>query len=1231
MGAGARCLGLLAIALLASGGCSGMGIFEKKLEGSEFSSAPHFDGLRRSRRQAEPAFIPFEFYGQENDQPQPRYPRSADGDIDVNLKYRYMGVPSTPQKARLRGEIAHMNPNEGRVEVEYRGSWGLACDDYFGQEEANVYCKNLGFKKGANKQYGQSFFGTGSFKRWDIIIGHVKCPGNRGQSSLFQCDHNLMPACGLESTAGVECTYNDGCEYGWSAFDGLCYRLETAPLNADEAARACSAKGAKLVSINSEGENNFLTNMFYTKFRDVSAAWTGGRYAKFKDRSSYDSWTFRDTIHLIRPDNKLWFPGFPGSSGGARPTANKEKQSCIAISKIFNKADERRDVDVNYFWWDNVSCKTQLPYICQKLGTVTSDCYDSSGVGYSGDMARTDKGSPCQPWTGNSLINAETNPGKGLGDHSYCRNPDGDKKPWCWVDNERNVFGYCSLRRCDADSGSGGGGATLPADLKPGFNHSRCQSPDQFFCPSMINYRPMCVERNKVCDTYTDCVGGEDENKDLCKSRCGDKQFYCSKSHRCIAMSRVCDKYFDCDQGDDESEATCSKHKPEEESDQDVQKDYTKTEKVDETSIPDGAQTVAYYSLTVSQCKAKCDTSDGFVCKGFIYNHMNDTLGLRCTLLANKIAGAKPNDAVVESVYYERKTTCDPALKHLCTNTRCVDKSVLCNGNDECGDFSDEIGPPACPDPKPTFEVRLGSGKGTYEGRIEAKLFNEWGLVCDDGLDENLGKVVCKQLGFAMGVEKVSKNAKKEFSRGSGKFIMGGVKCTGTEASLYDCKHSGWKNTSSCSINNVAGLICQRDRACTDKEFRCSGRCIPLSQVCDGTAQCEGGVDEEDCSKMALQLVNGNDAKSGLLEVTRNGIVGAICDDNFGDNEAKVACAHLKIPGRWRKEPAGTFKAPNGLVMWLQDIKCTGSEASLFDCAVKNWGKTFCEVKEAVNLRCGVPEPATQPPKKTTTAPVVKPASGNCGKRIGRFPAGRIINGYPAIRGQFPWQVGIRLRISDTESRQHCGGTVINDRWIITAAHCFEYPKSYYVLRVGDLDNEVPEDLEREFEIDLLIINPQYTGSPAFDYDITLIRIAPDAKGYIQFNEAIQPACLPDKTLVTDKKTVCHISGWGSVGDMQLPRNLMAANVPLITNERCNSLYPGRITDRMQCAGFEAGGIDSCQGDSGGPLVCPIKGVYTILGATSWGEGCAMPGSPGVYANIRNLRDWIDEQIRSNP
>ncbi|XP_029787259.1 transmembrane protease serine 3-like, partial [Suricata suricatta] len=89
------------------------------------------------------------------------------------------------------------------------------------------------------------------------------------------------------------------------------------------------------------------------------------------------------------------------------------------------------------------------------------------------------------------------------------------------------------------------------------------------------------------------------------------------------------------------------------------------------------------------------------------------------------------------------------------------------------------------------------------------------------------------------------------------------------------------------------------------------------------------------------------------------------------------------------------------------------------------------------------------------------------------------------------------------------------------------------------------------------------------------------------------------------------------------------AAVPLISNKMCNhrEVYGGIISPSMLCAGYLQGGVDSCQGDSGGPLVCQDRRVWKLVGATSFGIGCADVNKPGVYTRITSFLDWIHEQM----
>jgi len=109
---------------------------------------------------------------------------------------------------------------------------------------------------------------------------------------------------------------------------------------------------------------------------------------------------------------------------------------------------------------------------------------------------------------------------------------------------------------------------------------------------------------------------------------------------------------------------------------------------------------------------------------------------------------------------------------------------------------------------------------------------------------------------------------------------------------------------------------------------------------------------------------------------------------------------------------------------------------------------------------------------------------------------------------------------------------------------------------------------------------------------------------------------------------VCSIAGWGLNRYMsQQPTGPLEHIRPeIVLKDRCNRAYGGRVTENMICAG--GNGLDSCQGDGGSPLSCvDDAGRYHVVGLSSWGNGCALPGKFGVYTDVRTKVQWVKQTV----
>nr|XP_055031701.1 serine protease 33 [Misgurnus anguillicaudatus] len=252
-------------------------------------------------------------------------------------------------------------------------------------------------------------------------------------------------------------------------------------------------------------------------------------------------------------------------------------------------------------------------------------------------------------------------------------------------------------------------------------------------------------------------------------------------------------------------------------------------------------------------------------------------------------------------------------------------------------------------------------------------------------------------------------------------------------------------------------------------------------------------------------------------------------------------------------------------------------------------------------------------------------------QECGRTPIlNRIVGGVSASDGAWPWQVDIQ-----TTSQGHvCGGTLITENWVLSAAHCFPNPNDVtsYNIYVGrqQLNGWNPD--ETNHKINRVVVPYGYTD-PQLGQDIALVELATP----VVWSDRVQPVCLPYANVEFNSDMKCMITGWGDIRDgvaLQGVGPLQEVQVPIIDSSSCQDMFLINPTENidirsdMMCAGFAEGGKDSCQGDSGGPLVCQISdGSWVQAGIVSFGLGCAKPNRPGVYAKVSSFTNYIRSNV----
>merc|ERR1712214_127915 len=226
----------------------------------------------------------------------------------------------------------------------------------------------------------------------------------------------------------------------------------------------------------------------------------------------------------------------------------------------------------------------------------------------------------------------------------------------------------------------------------------------------------------------------------------------------------------------------------------------------------------------------------------------------------------------------------------------------------------------------------------------------------------------------------------------------------------------------------------------------------------------------------------------------------------------------------------------------------------------------------------------------------------------------RIVGG-AAAPSPIPWQVSMRQ--CQSGGCHYCGGTVLDAKTILTAAHC-QVSTNHYIM-VGKTNRNEGQNVAIAN-----VINSNW-NQQTMDNDIAIVKLATP----LTLGGDVQAICLPSAGFNPDVGAECFVSGWGTLqsGAQSLPTQLQYVGVPVTSQAYCNNAYSNGITANMICAGLDAGGKDSCQGDSGGPFVCMEGNNPVITGVVSFGIGCASPGYPGVYARVTQYLDWIQANM----
>ncbi|XP_037050699.1 serine protease nudel-like [Bradysia coprophila] len=425
------------------------------------------------------------------------------------------------------------------------------------------------------------------------------------------------------------------------------------------------------------------------------------------------------------------------------------------------------------------------------------------------------------------------------------------------------------------------------------------------------------------------------------------------------------------------------------------------------------------------------------------------------------------------------------------------------------------------------------------------------------------------------------------------------VGCFGCEHNLYSCHYNEEE-----FMNNSGQSMCYTD-----------------AEICDGMRHCSNGKDESQCLLLVSKITSKPEpfvrSTDGYLYINYENEWYPVCVDLF--NWTSEVC--LNEQGfELSNDPTTSYEQSNYKGKYITSVRLLSG------------------VKKQIVDNCSIPGVESANAILRVKCPYVCGKTFHIENNIHRNM--RIAGGKEATSGSHPWLVSLHLNGTFV-----CGGSIIEQKWILTAAHCLlvnmkrnvgQY--DYVDIRAGILRQNSFSAHEQAVRVMKVYIHSGF-DLKTLGSDIALLELAKP----LRYNRWVRPICLPTQGMIINdsvhdltknyENMTCLAAGWGSFTYRgQIPVD-NANEVQLSIVRVCDPTNP-----TVFCAGYTRGGFDTCYGDSGGPFVCTSdtnRTNYFLAGITSYGYNptlsdkemvrCGEPDSYTAFTRMTMFSTYIDE------